>query len=134
MASFRRCVVCEEKFVAIRSTAKFCSGKCRQAFFRYMQHERVRLNLREGERRASMKRMRRNPIRTVRLRMSSTVVTRRNSAGDYCVKFFLEGVHQVGADYFTPDLDDAIATSIAQCRKWNGPESEGAVTEKGGGA
>ncbi len=40
----------------------------------------------------------------------NTTKTRCND-GEYRVRLFVDGVYQAGADYFTDDRDDAIATA-----------------------
>lgn len=35
----------------------------------------------------------------------------RNAWGDFTVKFYLAGVHQTDADYFTEDRGDALGTA-----------------------
>lgn len=47
-----------------------------------------------------------------------TTIT-RNCEGEYIVKQFLNGVHQVDADYFTDDKDDAKETAKAMERICN---------------
>lgn len=64
--------------------------------------------------------------------MTSTVTERLNAAGDHVVKFFLDGVHQADADYFTPNMVDAIATANFQCRQWNEVRTRVRATRKGG--
>ena len=44
-------------------------------------------------------------------------VTGPNSFGDYKARFFVDGIHQKDADYYTDDKSDATGTAQAEIRR-----------------
>ena len=63
--------------------------------------------------------------------MIETKIKNRNSAGEFTVQLFVDGIHQKEADYFTDDRKDAATTAADMLKREEDtqPETVGVVTE-----
>jgi len=51
-----------------------------------------------------------------------------SDTGEFIVKFYVDGVYQKDADYFTDDREDALGTAKSEIKRWR-PATDTAVTE-----